>query len=349
MADLSTVQSRKWQVTINNPDENGFYYDTIKTTLSLIRGSKLYWCFCYEEGDECKTTHVHIFLYRSSPFTAETINSLFPCCHREKAFGTCSENRAYVLKDGPKFNKDFEGNYSYTDSTGKLHEGKNFSNTFEESGPCPEEHQGKSHSAELVIDLIKRGASDEDIVDAVPSCFRDLEKVQRTRSLYRDSEFKKKWRDLHVSYIFGKTGSGKTRSVMEQFGYENCYRVTDYKHPFDNYEGQDVIIFEEFRSGIKHGDMLSYLDGYPLLLPCRYFNRQACYTKVFILSNIPIDQQYQGINEPETIKAFYRRIHEVVEIDSFGFRHSFPSVYAFLHRHDWVQDSIDPDLLPFAF
>ena len=113
-----------------------------------------------------------------------------------------------------------------------------------------------------------------------------------------------------MTYIFGKTGSGKTRSVMEKFGYENCYRVTDYKHPFDTYDGQDDIIFEEFRGGLKHGDMLNYLDGYPLLLPCRYFNRQACYTKVFLITNIPPDEQYVNVDR-ESREAFFRHIHTV--------------------------------------
>ena len=28
--------------------------------------------------------------------------------------------------------------------------------------------------------------------------------------------------------------------------------LTDYTHPFDGYKGQDVIIFEEFRSDLKN-------------------------------------------------------------------------------------------------
>ena len=42
--------------------------------------------------------------------------------------------------------------------------------------------------------------------------------------------------------------------------------------------------------------MLNHLDGYPLLLPCRYFNRQACFTKVFIITNIPPDAQYSNVD-----------------------------------------------------
>ena len=122
---------------------------------------------------------------------------------------------------------------------------------------------------------------------------------------------------------------------MEHYGYAACYRVTDYKHPFDTYDGQDVIIFEEFRGGLKHGDMLNYLDGYPLLLPCRYFNRQACYTKVFLISNIPPEYQYPKINS-ESRAAFFRRIHKIKYFDTKGvkiydcfadYRQDFPHDY----------------------
>lgn len=146
--------------------------------------------------------------------------------------------------------------------------------------------------------------------------------------MFRDAQFANSWRDLEVTYIFGKTGSGKTRSVMDKYGYANCYRVTDYKHPFDTYDGQDVLIFEEFRGGLKHGDMLNYLDGYPLLLPCRYFNRQACYTKVFIITNIAPDEQYVNIDR-ESRSAFWRRIHVVKEFECNGRITTYPGVQAY--------------------
>ena len=108
---------------------------------------------------------------------------------------------------------------------------------------------------------------------------------------------------------------------MDKYGYENVYRITDYEHPFDGYKGQDVIVFEEFRSGIKIGEMLTFLDIYPLSLPCRYNNKIACFTKIFIISNIPLEQQYPEIQreQPRTWVAFLRRIryiHEMKQNDS---------------------------------
>ena len=103
---------------------------------------------------------------------------------------------------------------------------------------------------------------------------------------------------------------------MEKHGYENVYRITNYEHPFDNYNGQKVILFDEFRSSLKIGDMLTYLDGYPVMLPCRYSNRVALFDTVYFATNIPIEEQYENVQayEPETYKAFLRRIHEIKEI-----------------------------------
>ena len=332
------AQSRKWLITINNPIEHGFDHARIKAAVNDLP-ALLYWCMCDEKGDECETLHTHVYFVCENGLTHTQVDARFPSFHRDIARGKSSENRAYVLKDGPKFNKQSDGSYSYKDTGGHLHEGVNFSDTFEEGGKMPVERQGKSRDADIIVGMIKEGATNEEIVNTVASAYRDLEKVERVRSMYRDAQFKNCWRELEVFYIFGRTGSGKTRSVMDAHGYENCYRVTDYKHPFDTYDGQDVLIFEEFRGSLKHSDMLNYLDGYPLLLPCRYFNRQACFTKVFIITNIPPDAQYSNV-DAESRNAFFRRIHKVVEYKADGGTSEYNGVQAYLERYRWADEMI---------
>lgn len=123
-----------------------------------------------------------------------------------------------------------------------------------------------------------------------------------------------------MTYLFGPTETGKTRSVMEKHGYSSVYRVTDPAHPYDRYASESVICFEEFRSSLPIGDMLNYLDGYPLNLPARYAPRVACYETVYIISNIDLRAQYPNIQEfePATWKAFLRRIHNVIEYRAYG-------------------------------
>lgn len=110
---------------------------------------------------------------------------------------------------------------------------------------------------------------------------------------------------------------------MDQYGYSNVYRVTDYSHPFDGYKGQDVILFEEFRSSISVGNMLEYIEGYPVELPCRYVNKIACYTKVYICSNIPLRKQYPNLQIDENVSynAFLRRINYVHKFMEYSEEH----------------------------
>ena len=279
------------------------------------------------------------FIYTrfQNPKLHTVIANAFPGAHRENVKGTSQQNRDYVLKDGDKYNKQPDGSYDYVDSSGKRHHGVNHSDTFLEWGEMPREHQGKCKDVERILALLKDGADNLEIVNEVPSAMLNIDKVERTRSMLRDREFSSIWRDLTVTYIFGQTGAGKTRSVMDTYGYTNCYRVTDYRHPFDTYDGQDVLIFEEFRSSLKLADMLNYLDGYPLLLPCRYFNRQACFTRVFFTTNIPPDEQYMAADKLSR-QAFWRRIHKVVEYSGPDETAEYPSVETYIHRHDWAAD-----------
>ena len=290
-------QSRKWQLTINNPDYHEVTHDTIKIAVGTMK-SVIYWCMADEIGEE-GTRHTHIFLAARSAIRFSTIKKLFPAAHIEMCKGTCQQNMEYVSKTG-KWEKD------------RKHE-TCVDGTFEEFGEMPVERQGKRNDLDDLYDMIKSGMNDHDIVNEDPTYMTLLDTIQKTRQLVVQEKFRETFRDLDVTYIWGDTGTGKTRSVMEGHGYSNVFRVTDYSHPFDAYSGQDVILFDEFRSSLLLADMLKYLDGYPLELPCRYLNKYACFTKVYIISNIPLAKQYTvaQLDNYETWLAFIRRIHTV--------------------------------------
>lgn len=93
--------------------------------------------------------------------------------------------------------------------------------------------------------------------------------------------------------------------------------ITNYEHPFDGYNGEDIILFDEYRSSLPIGDFLQYLDCYPCRLPARYHDKVACYTKIFIISNISLDKQYQNIQieQPQTYNALIRRIDEITKFE----------------------------------
>ena len=108
---------------------------------------------------------------------------------------------------------------------------------------------------------------------------------------------------------------------MESEGYDRVCKVTAYHHfPFDNYHSQPVLLLDEFNSSLPINDMNNYLDGYPLELFARYSHRQACYTKVYIVSNLYLEEQYPAVQKehPDIFKAFLRRIHKVMIFNADG-------------------------------
>lgn len=289
------TQSRKWHITINNPIDKGFSHDKIKETLGSFK-SLIYYCMADEAG---QTHHTHVYIFCSSAVRFSTMKNKFPEAHLEIAKGTSEQNRDYIQKSG-KWENDTK-------------HGTIIPGTFEEYGEMPIERPGARNDLADLYDMIKSGASNYEIIEQAPEHLMHIDRIERARQIIKAEEFKDTFRNLEVTYIFGPTGMGKTRSVMEKYGYSNVYRVTDYTHPFDSYKGEDVILLDEYRGQFKPSMLLVLLDGYPCELPCRYANKQACYTKVYIISNEPFEKLYPEtrMKNPYTWAALRRRIHDI--------------------------------------
>jgi len=286
--------SRKYQLTINNPKEHGFTHDKIKELLGLFPGI-VYWCMCDEIGQE-GTPHTHVYLVSKNAVMFQTIHTRFYGAHIEPALGSNKENREYIRKEG-----------KWADDKKKE---TNLADTFEESGEMPPERQSAGNVSEEIYSMIKDGASNVEIMEAFPAAMTKLDRIEQARQALKTEQYKNTLRNIEVTYIWGDSGAGKTRSVLDKYGYDKVYRVTNYDHPFDGYKCEDILVFEEFRSSLRIEEMLHYLDRYPFRLPCRYADKEACYTKVYIITNIPLEEQYQSIQQyyPETWTAFLRRI-----------------------------------------
>lgn len=323
------TQSRKWQITINNPADKGLDHDTIKQILAQFK-SCTYWCMADEVGLETATPHTHIFMALKSPAKFSTVRNRFQDAHIEAVKETSEENRAYIQKSG-KWASDPKSDTSVP-------------GTFGESGPFPEEPgQGYRSDIAEIYQKIDAGLSNAQIMADNPETAAHIGKMDKIRQDILEAKYRDTFRQLDVTYIFGPTETGKTRGVMEKHGYSNVYRVTDYAHPFDRYAQEPVMCFDEFRSSLMVGDMLDYLDGYPLALPARYANRQACYETVYIISNIDLKTQYPHVqeNEPATWKAFLRRIHHVIEYRKNGppINHGNATDYIYPPAPDWLREA----------
>lgn len=295
------TRSRKWQITINNPVEKDFTHDKIVEILSDMK-SLVYYCMSDEIGEK-GTFHTHIYIACSNAVRFSTLQNKFNGGHFEMANGTSEQNRDYVFKIGKWKNTEKEST--------------NIEESHVEWGEMPVERQGKRNDIDDLYDMIRSGMDDYDIIETSPHYMLHLDKIEHARQVIRDREYSETFRKLEIVYIWGKSRTGKTRYVMDTYGYSNVYRVSDYEHPFDSYQGEDVILLDEFRSSLRFGTFLKMSEGYPFKLPCRYRDKQACYTKIFVVSNWDLDKQYDEISkkDKDSYDAFLNRFNKVYYFD----------------------------------
>jgi len=301
-------QSRKFLLTIQNPEEKGFTHDVLRDTCAALNAD--YCCMADEIAPATGTKHSHLFIFRKSAIRESTIRRKFPGIHFDACIGSCAENRAYVEKSG-KWANDPKGDTSIPD-------------TFEEWGELPSERQESNPLMADIITDLEAGKSTAEIIRSYPKFIFKSNEIDVARQTLDSERFLTEQRNVEVTYIFGATGVGKTRSIYDTYHADDICRITNYGKVsgvrFDGYQGQDVLVFDEFASQIPLAEMLCYLDRYPVNLPARYHDRVACYTMVYIISNFPLSFQYQDaqLNHPAAWKAFLRRIGKIVEMFDGG-------------------------------
>nr|QXP07656.1 MAG: replication associated protein [Arizlama virus] len=192
-----------------------------------------------------------------------------------------------------------------------------------EFGTQPDD-RGKLSATAIAMAMIKNREPMEDIAEEVPQAI-----VRSSRGLMELKRLVWKspdWRDVQVTWLWGPTGCGKTRTAFASKCADgrNPYIVTTNGQWWDGYDGQDTIIFDEFYGQIRCADMLRWLDGYPLQLPVKGSFASAFWTKVYITSNQSPDKTWtkeSSWNEAahstiplEVREAFFRRISNVVHM-----------------------------------
>lgn len=302
---------RKWfcRVTKINNTQNGVYeYDFDELYKTLTEKYNVLFALHDKDADN---VHCHIVIQYKNQIEFDHLKKLIPYGDIEKQRGSNKECYEYCLHIDKKSRETEK--QQYDDSCIKT----NIEDL--EAWKKLENKLGARNDLVQIVEDIKNGADKYELIDNYPTQYvRYSNSFQKIKQELLERQGAETFRKLEVIYIYGSTGVGKTRYVMEKYGYQNVFRVTEYASgTFDGYNGQDVILFDEFRSSIPISKMLVYLDGYPVTLPCRYYNKQALFTKVYIISNISLQEQYKNIQveEPKTYDALLRRITAVYNFD----------------------------------
>lgn len=171
----------------------------------------------------------------------------------------------------------------------------------------------KSITTKKIYELTRGGVTLQTFLEADP-CLQHLQLFEKVQKFLQPSP---PIRNLVVKNLFGPTGSGKSQTAREEalaldgrppFIVE---QGPDGRLYFDEYDRHNTIILDDFRPDrVPFALLLRLLDVYSLNLVCRYSNRPAHYTRVYITTPKPLVEMMAC--PAEDVTQLSRRIHETI-------------------------------------
>jgi hypothetical protein len=183
--------------------------------------------------------------------------------------------------------------------------------------------QGKRTDVINFHEDIDGGKSNRELKRDYPHLYHQtgVDKIEKFRQDNIEDKYKNEYREMERTFIYGGAGLGKTSYVYDKYPKTDIFRVSNYKgaFPFDGYSGQPIILLDEFSGQIGIEIFNMWVDRMPLLLNIKNGRHWACYTKVYITSNLSIGQLYTDTQTqyPEQYKGFIRRLDNIIKYTDF--------------------------------
>lgn len=126
----------------------------------------------------------------------------------------------------------------------------------------------------------------------------------------------REFRDVEVVVLIGEPGVGKTKAIYDRYKAEEVYKLTASTQTvwFDHYDGEKILLIDDFKGWIPYTYLLNLLDKYPVSLPVKGGHTYALWTKVYITSNYTIEQWYNFTLFKK--EALERRIKDIKYLSS---------------------------------
>lgn len=162
---------------------------------------------------------------------------------------------------------------------------------------------GKRSDLDAVKRAIDEGATEVEVADQFFGTwcrnYRAFARYKRLKTESKEDCLKE------VSCFWGDAGTGKTRAVYEKEGYE-IYSKPDGPW-FDGYEGQDVVLFDDYTGDLPSGQFLKLLDRYPMKVPVKGDFVNWTPKRIYLTSNLSPEEWYPNASAA-THAAIRRRI-----------------------------------------
>lgn len=267
-------KNRNWCFTLNN------YTEVEVESIKKLEEKCTYLVFGYEVGEN-GTPHLQGYIEFANARALGGVKKLIGSrAHLEPRMGTSKQASDYCKKD----EKFFE--------CGEL------------SNP------GKR------TDLLELKASvEEGNVDVIETHF---ELYCRYRGGINDlidkQNLKKKRTEMTKGIWFhGPTGSGKSHRAFEMAG-DDVYVWCDDGGWWDGYTGQETVVINDFRGGIKYNELLQLVDKWPHSVRRRGKVPMPFTSKtVIVTSSLPPEKVYRNVDAEDSIDQLLRRF-EVIEL-----------------------------------
>lgn len=280
MTSITNSKNRSWMITV--PVDSITKEDLLKKLAPYTYIGQM------EKGEETGYLHWQIYIENKTQIKFQTLKNKFPKGHFKVRWGTKKQCYDYCTKSKTAI-----------------------ADTKIEKGDIDlKEDKAPQVTVEMAVDLMKRGSRYKDIMIEYPSLWRSMAYLKEVQGYLDENEYSTKKRDMKVYYIHGAPGTGKTHSVYEDHGFDQVYKVSNYINPYDQYNGQKVLLLDEFYDSIQFDSLLNVIDVWPFQMRARYGDKWAAYDVVYIVSNRPLKDQFitEFYYEPDRAKSFYRRI-----------------------------------------
>lgn len=259
-------------ITVNNPVDNEYKFPEWVS-----------YCVYQLEKGENGTPHHQMYCEFERAVNMSTVKSWLPRAHIERRKGTQSQAIDYCTKEDTRI----DGPWEYGEP----------------------KRQGARSDLEAPCELIKEGVSMTQIAQEYP-----VEVVKFHRGFDRlnallNPPHKRDGIIIHV--LWGPPGTGKSRRAHEL--YPDAYTYVDNTQGwFDGYEGQSVVLMDEFSCETPLRLLLRMFDRYPHRMPIKGGYVSLCATTFVVTSNICPDCWYGGES------ALQRRLSEFGRIEEVG-------------------------------
>ena len=255
-----------------------------------------YSAFQIEKGGNSELTHIQGMLVFKNPIHWSTFCRLFPLADFSSIKASNTQARQYCTKEETRIAGPFElGEFT--------------------------EERSRTDIREF-MSLIEVGGTNTDLMTLFPNLYvQNMKKIDDLRAVKKYDIYSRTKRKVEVTYIYGKPGLGKSTYLDNLYSFEDMYLVDTYDlSAFTYYSTQDVLVLDEFTGQFAIPTMNKFLDTRPVKLRGLNSLKWACYTKVYIISNLSLSQLYKHEQEstPDIYNAFLRRIDNIIHFTGFG-------------------------------